>query len=134
QVNRDSDSRQGQTTVTIEFDIGRNVEQALQAVQARCAQAAKLLPKNMDPPIINKTNPEENPIMWIALSGTRSQLEISQYAKNVLRDKFLTVAGDGDIMMGGYLERNARIWIDARKLEAYGLTADDLVTAFQAGP
>ena len=128
-----SQSKQGQATITIEFDIGRNVEQALQDVQARVAQAAKLLPHTMDPPIINKTNPEENPIMWIALSGTRSQLDISQYAKNVLRDKFLTVAGDGDIMMGGYLERNARIWVDARKLEAYALSADDVVNAFQAG-
>ena len=132
-VDISSVSKQGQSTITIEFDINRNVEQALQDVQARVAQAAKLLPKTMDPPIINKTNPEENPIMWIALSGTRSSLEISQYAKNMLRDKFLTVSGDGDVMMGGYLERNARIWVDAKKLEAYGITADDVVSAFQKG-
>ncbi len=132
-VDISSVSKQGQSTITIEFDINRNVEQALQDVQARVAQAAKLLPKTMDPPIINKTNPEENPIMWIALSGTRSQLDISQYAKNSLRDKFLTVSGDGDVMMGGYLERNARIWVDGKKLEAYGLTANDVVNAFQNG-
>ena len=132
-VNIESVSKQGQATITIEFDLSRNIEQALQDVQARVAQAAKLLPKTMDPPIINKTNPEENPIMWVALSGTRSQLEISQYAKNMLRDRFLTVAGDGDIMMGGYLERNARIWVKGDKLEQYGLSADDVVNAFQQG-
>jgi multidrug efflux pump subunit AcrB len=132
-VDIQSVSKQGQATITIEFALSRNVEQALQDVQARVAQAAKLLPKTMDPPIINKTNPEENPIMWVALSGTRSQSDISQYAKNSLRDKFLTVAGDGDIMMGGYLERNARIWVDAKKLEAYGLASEDVVNAFQNG-
>jgi multidrug efflux pump subunit AcrB len=132
-VDIQSVAKQGQATITIEFALSRNVEQALQDVQARVAQAAKLLPALMDPPIINKTNPEENPIMWVALSGTRSQLDISQYAKNHLRDKFLTVAGDGDIMMGGYLERNARIWVDAKKLEAYGLSSDDVVSAFQNG-
>ena len=132
-VDLKSVSKQGQSTITVDFALSRNVEQALQDVQARVAQAAKLLPKDIEPPIINKTNPEENPIMWVALSGARSQSEISQYAKNVLRDRFLTVAGDGDVTMGGYLERNARIWVDGKKLEAYGLCAEDVVQAFQAG-
>ena len=124
-----SQCKQGTATITIEFELNREIDVALQDVQARVAQANKQLPKDMDPAIINKVNPEEQPIMWVALSGTRSQSQISEYAKNVLRDRFLTVDGNGDVMMGGYLERNVRIWIDAKKLEALGLGADDLLTA-----
>ena len=123
--------KQGQATITIEFDLARSIDIALQDVQARVSQAAKLLPREMDPVIINKTNPEEQPIMWVALSGTRSQQEITEYAKNALRDKFLTVEGNGDVMMGGYLARNVRIWIDSKKLEQLGLSADDLINAAQ---
>ena len=123
--------KQGQATVTVEFDLARNVDLALQDIQARVSQATKQLPKDMDPVTINKTNPEENPIMWVALSGTRSQQEISEYAKNVLRDRFLTVEGNGDVTMGGYLQRNVRIWLRPQALEAYALSADDVIKAFQ---
>ena len=126
-----STSKLGTATINVEFELSRNIDVALQEVQARVAQAARNLPKDMDPPIINKTNPEENPIMWVALSGTKGQQEISEYAKNHLRDKFLTVEGNGDVMMGGYLQRNVRIWIDPAKLEAYRIGADDVVNAIQ---
>src|SRR6185369_12168072 len=58
-------ARQGQATITVEFEIERNVDIALQDVQARVSAAVRLLPKDMDPPSIQKVNPEENPIMWV---------------------------------------------------------------------
>jgi multidrug efflux pump subunit AcrB len=119
--------RQGSANVTVEFDLDRDIDLALQDIQARVAQAAGKLPRDMDPVQIKKTNPEENPFMWVALSGTRSQKEISEYAKNSLRDRFLTVEGNGDVMMGGYLERNVRIWIDSEALKSRGLSVDDLL-------
>ena len=66
-----------------------------------------------------------------SLSGTRSQQEISEYAKNILRDRFLTVEGNGDVMMGGYLERNMRIWVNPMALETNQLSADDVIAALQ---
>lgn len=124
-------SRLGAATINVEFDLSRNIDVALQECQARVAQAARTLPKDMDPPILNKTNKEEDPIMWVALFGTRSQQEISEYAKNNLRDKFLTVEGNGDVMMGGYLQRNVRIWLDAEKLEQHHVGADEVVASVQ---
>ncbi|HYF51248.1 MAG TPA: efflux RND transporter permease subunit [Planctomycetota bacterium] len=126
-----STCRQGSAQINVEFNIERDIDLALQDVQARISQAQRNLPADLDAPIIRKTNPEENPIMWVALSGTRSQQEISEYAKNVLRDKFLTVDGNGDVMMGGYLQRNVRIWLKAEALESRGLAADDVLGALQ---
>ncbi len=124
-------SRQGQAEVTVEFNLETDINQALQDVQARIGQAGRNLPTDLDPPIISKTNPEDRPIMWISLTGTRSPQELAEYAKNVLRDKFLTVEGIGEIRLGGFLERNVRIWLDADKLREKDLTIQEVTEAIE---
>jgi hydrophobe/amphiphile efflux-1 (HAE1) family protein len=126
-----STSAQGEATIRIEFNLERNIDQAMQDVQARVSQAGRTLPKDMDPPVISKSNPEDQPIMWLALTGTRSAKELSEYARNVLRDKFLTVPGIGDVRMGGFLERNVRIWVKPDALRQRGLGIDEVIAAVQ---
>jgi len=124
-----SSAKQGDCRVTVEFVPEKNIDVAFQEVQARVSANIRLLPKDIDPPTLNKTNPEDFPILWVALTGTRSQQELSEYAKNVLRDRFLTVPDTGDVMMGGYQDRNMRVWLDPLKLQARGLTVDDVMQA-----
>lgn len=124
-----STSRQGQCDVTVEFELNRNIDAALQDVQARVAQAGRRLPQEIDPPIISKSNPEDQPIMWLSLSGTRTATFLSDYVRNVLRPAFQTIPGVGEINLGGYRERNVRVWYDAARLEAQGLTVQDVNTA-----
>ena len=126
-----SSSRQGRASVTIEFELSRDIDLALQDVQARVAQAARLLPRDIDPAVITKTNPEDQPILWLNLSGDRSPTDLATYVRNVLKDQFQTLPGVGEVMLGGYLERNVRVWLDARRMEAFGLTAVDITTAIQ---
>ncbi|MEK7799125.1 MAG: efflux RND transporter permease subunit, partial [Acidobacteriota bacterium] len=126
-----STSKQGRASVTVEFDLKRNIDLALQDVQTRVAQAARILPREVDPPTISKTNPEDQPIMWLNLSGSRDPRALADYVRNVLKDRFQTLPGVGEVMLGGYQERNIRVWADARKMEAYGLTSQDLVSAIQ---
>src|SRR5512139_3287310 len=66
-----STARQGQASITVEFDLGRNIDAALQDVQTKVSEAARHLPREIDPPTITKTNPEDQPIIHIALSGDR---------------------------------------------------------------
>ena len=126
-----STSRQGSASVTIEFDLARSIDAALQDVQTRVAQAARRLPREIDPPIITKTNPEDQPIIWLSLAGNRSPVFLSDYVRNVLRPQFQTVPGVGEVMLGGYRERNVRVWYDAARLEAMGLTVLDVNRAIQ---
>jgi hydrophobe/amphiphile efflux-1 (HAE1) family protein len=126
-----STSRQGAASITVEFELNRNIDAALQDVQTRVAQAARRLPREMDPPIITKTNPEDQPILWFSLSGTRSPTFMSDYIRNVLRPQFQTIEGVGEVMLGGYRERSIRVWFDAPKLEAQGLTVLDVMSAIQ---
>ena len=126
-----STSRQGSASITVEFELNRNIDAALQDVQTRVAQAARRLPREMDPPIITKTNPEDQPILWFSLSGTRSPTFMADYIRNVLRPQFQTIEGVGEVMLGGYRERNIRVWFDAPRLEAQGLTVLDVMNAIQ---
>ena len=95
----------------------RDVDLALQDVQTKVAQAQRRLPRDIDPPVVSKTNPEDQPIMWIGLSGPFSPQVLADYARYQVKEKLQTVPGVGEITMGGYLERNVRIWIDADQLD-----------------
>ncbi|MCI0527521.1 MAG: efflux RND transporter permease subunit, partial [Nitrospira sp.] len=126
-----SSSRQGGANITVELDISRDIDLALQDVQTKVAQAQRRLPQDIDPPVISKTNPEDQPIMWVGLSGPFSPQVLSDFARYRLKEKLQTVPGVGEITLGGYLERNIRIWLDATRLDERGLTVTDIIEALQ---
>jgi len=126
-----STSRQGAANVSVELDISRDVDLALQDVQTRVAQAQQRLPRDLEPPVVSKTNPEDNPIMWVGLSGPVAQQLLSDTGRYVVKEALQRVPGVGEIMMGGYLERNVRIWVDANKLDERGLTVTDVLAALR---
>jgi hydrophobe/amphiphile efflux-1 (HAE1) family protein len=126
-----SSSRQGRASLTLELDLSRNVDVAMQDVQARVAQAQRRLPRDIDPPTVSKSNPEDNPIMWVGLSGPFPQQLLSDIARYQVKEKLQTISGVGEIMMGGWLERNIRVWIDGAKLDEKNLTVSDVFDALQ---
>jgi multidrug efflux pump len=124
-------SRQGSASITLELDISRNVDFALQDVQAKVSQAQRRLPRDIDPPIISKSNPEDQPIMFISLAGPFPQRVLSDYVRYSLKEKLQTIPGVGEITMMGAQDRNVRIWLDATKLDEKSLTVRDVITALQ---
>ncbi|MBI3325064.1 MAG: efflux RND transporter permease subunit, partial [Candidatus Omnitrophica bacterium] len=126
-----SSTRQGQATVTIEFELDRNIDVALREVETKISQAQRNLPRDIDPPVVTKVNPEDNPIMWIGVSGDIPVRDLTTYVQDHLKDQFQTVNGVGEIFLGGFVERNLRVWLDADKLEAYQLTVTDVINAIQ---
>lgn len=126
-----STSQQGSARVTVELDLSRNVDIALQDVQTKISRAARNLPVDIDPPVVSKSNPEDNPIMWIGVSGPYPQQLISDVARYQVKEKLQTLPGIGEITLGGWLDRNVRIWIDATKLDAQHLTVNDVVAALR---
>lgn len=126
-----SSSRQGSASITIELDLSRNVDAALQDVTTKVSQAQQRLPRDIDPPIVTKTNPEDQPIMWVGLSGPFAPQILSDFARYRLKEKLQTVPGVGEVMMGGYLERNVRIWLDAGRLNEKGVTVSDVTRALR---
>ena len=127
-----SSSRQGVTNITIEFELGRSIDAALQDVQTKISQAQRNLPREIDPPVVTKVNPEDQPIMWLALSGNRPPKDLADLIKNKLKDQFQALPGVGNIILGGYRERSLRVWLDAARLQSYGLTVSDVLDALRA--
>lgn len=126
-----SSSRQGGGSITVELDLARDVDLALQDVQTKVSQAQQRLPRDIDPPVMSKTNPEDQPIMWVGVSGPFPQRILSDYARYRVKEKLQTVPGVGEITLGGVLERNVRIWVDASRLDEKGLTVNDVIAALQ---
>ena len=124
-------ARQGSANITIELDLKRNVDAALQDVQTRVAQAQRQLPRDLDPPVVSKTNPEDNPILWVGLSGPYPRAVISDWARYRVKEKLQTVPGVGEITLGGYLDRNVRLWLNAEWLDARKVTAAEVLEALR---
>ena len=126
-----SSSRMGSANITVELELSRNVDLALQDVQTKVSQAQRRLPRDIDPPVIAKTNPEDNPIMMISLAGPFPQRVLSDYMQYRLKEKLQTIPGVGEIVLMGVLSRNVRVWMDSTKLDEKGLTVQDVILALQ---
>lgn len=127
--NVSSNIQLGQAAVTLEFDVDRNVDSALTEVQSKIS--AVKLPPEVDQPTINKINPEDQPILLLTVSGQRSLHDLTQYIETVLADKFRVLPGVGEVVLGGYSQRNLRVWVDNEKLKPLELTIVDVQTAIQ---
>jgi hydrophobe/amphiphile efflux-1 (HAE1) family protein len=121
--------RQGQSTVELEFDLERDIDAALQEVQAALSQVR--LPLNVDAPVIRKNSTESDPILWIGVSGRQSLRELIEYVDTVLVDQIQVLPGVGEVSLGGYSERNLRVWVNNEKLRSYDLTILDLQRAIE---
>jgi multidrug efflux pump len=126
-----SSARQGGANVTVELDIDRDVDTALQDVQAKVAQAQRRLPEDLDPPIVSKNNPEDQPILWLGVSGPYPRQVLADVAKYRVKERLQTVPGVGEVTVGGSMERNVRVWIDADKLAQHALTVGEVIAALQ---
>lgn len=123
--------RQGQTAITIEFNLTRDIDAALQEVQSAVTRVK--MPTDVDPPTIQKTNPDDQPIMWLGLNSERSFRDLIEYVDLKVKDKFQTLPGVGEVILGGFVERNLRVWADNEKLRQYELTILDIKRALQLG-
>lgn len=120
-----SSVRQGGGTVSLDFNINRDIDVALQEVQA--ALSSLKLPPGVDPPVIRKQNPEEQPIMFISIYANKPLREVMSYTEDFLLDQFRFLPQIGEVSVGGFSTRNLRIWPDLEKLKKYDLTVLDLV-------
>jgi len=127
-----SSSKTGSASITVEFSLDRNIDLALQDVQAKVSGAQRLLPDNVDAPTISKTNSDDQPILWLALTYDKNNPEfLMKYARDYLKDRFTTVDGVGDIFLGGYTDPVLRVFVNTGKLPQYNISVNDVVDAIK---
>ena len=125
-----SSSSPGFSSVSITFTLNKNIDVAYNEVQSKVNQILKRLPTDTDPPIVQKIDTNATPVIWLALSGDRTIQQLNLYANNVLKKKFETINGVGEVQLGGRRDRVIRVIVSPERMAAYKLTANDLITAF----
>ena len=129
--NISSSSNQGSSNITVEFNLTKDLEEATNDVRDKVSQAARSLPKDIDGlPVVAKADANSESILSMTLeSDTRNQLELSDYAENVLAQRLQTIPGVSNVQIWGQKRMAMRIWIDPSRMAAYRLTALDIKTA-----
>ena len=128
-----STSRYASASISVEFELSRNISDALQEVQNKVAAAQRSLPPDIQPPVISKTNPEDQPILWMSVTSDHHSLrELMRYVKDTLKDRFSSVSGVGELSYGGYVEPNLRVWVSGTSLSRYDLAVTDVLDAIKS--
>ena len=124
-----STAREEVGTVTVEFELLRDVDIAAQDVRDRITRAKQELPDDANEPIVRKVDPDARSVMWIALTGNKrwDQVRMTQYADNVLKDELERIPGVGQVIIGGERKYAVRIQLDPQRLSAHRLTPQDVV-------
>lgn len=125
-----SNSVPGVSVVALTFNLDKNIDVAFNEVQAKVNQILRQLPDDADPPVVAKVQTDASPIMWVALQGDRTQQQLNQYARNVIRKTLETIDGVGEVRMGGRRDRTIRVELQPARLAALELTVQDVLDAF----
>jgi multidrug efflux pump len=129
----ESKSEDGQSTVTVEFKVGRDVDAAANDIRDRVSGILDDLPDEADPPEIQKVDANQDVIMWLNLASDEMTVpELTDYAKRYLVDRFSVLDGVARVRVGGQQIYAMRIWLDRKALAARGLTANDVEDALRA--
>jgi multidrug efflux pump len=122
-----STSADGRSTITVEFELERDLEQAANDVRDRVERSKRQLPADVDPPVVAKAESNSNNVVVMTVQGRdRSLNELSAFAANVLKERLQTITGVGSITIWGERKYAMRIVMDPQKLSSYALTPSDV--------
>jgi multidrug efflux pump len=126
-----SSSNQGSSSITVEFNLNSNLEAAANDVRDKVSQAVRQLPQDIDGlPTVTKSDANSDAILSLTLqSDTRTQLEVSDFAENVLAERLQTIPGVSNIQIWGQKKYAMRMRMDPVRLAAFGLTPQDVKAA-----
>lgn len=126
-----STSAQGNSNITVEFDLGVDLEAAANDVRDKVSQAVRNLPQDIDaPPVVSKADASAQPIISMTVqSDTKNQLELTEYAENVLVERLQTIPGVSSIRIWGEKRFAMRLWLDPLRMAGYGITFSDVEAA-----
>lgn len=132
--NISSSSNQGTSNITIEFNLGKDIDEAANDVRDKVSQAARSLPRDIDGlPTVSKADANSDDIISMTIqSDKRSVTDLSDFAENVVADRIQTIPGVSSVRIQGQRKYAMRIRIDPNKLSSYGLTSQDILSALNS--
>ncbi len=126
-------SRDGRSSINIEFTLDRDLEAAANDVRNAVSRARGSLPVDVLEPVISKADSDANPIMWFSLSSrTMDLVALSDFAQRYIVDRLGVINGVANVRVGGDASRALRIWLDTNAMAARGLTVQDVESALRS--
>jgi HAE1 family hydrophobic/amphiphilic exporter-1 len=126
-----SQSFEGASVIMIEFGLSENGDVKAQDVRDKVNLALRDLPQDAEQPVIQKIDPDAEPILSVMLSGDMATRDLTEFADKIVKERLQRVPGVGQVVILGGRKRQIRVWLDADKLRAYNVTADDVVSAIR---
>lgn len=114
-------SSQGMSLVIATFKLSRNIDVAAQDVRDRVNAVMRQLPEDIDPPVVQKRNNDDDPVMSVALYGPRTRRELTEIAERLVKERLERSTGVGEVVVDGGARRAVNIWVDPDKLVAFNL-------------
>ena len=127
-----STASEGGGRLTCQFVLERDIESAAQDIREKVATAIRYLPPTIEPPIILKADPDADPVLSLVLAGSGNLRETTEIADKIVKRSLETVRGAGDVFIIGGRPRQIRVYVDAEKLSAYGITIRQVQDAIRA--
>src|SRR5437016_4838274 len=130
-----STSTLGNTQITLQFDLSRNIDAAAQDVQTAIAASARQLPTGMpNPPTLKKVNPADQPIMYLRVASSTLPLSrVNEFADTLIAQRLSTINGVAQVLVTGEQKYAVRVQLDPSALASRSMGLDDVVTALQRG-
>ncbi|MGC2857223.1 efflux RND transporter permease subunit [Novispirillum sp. DQ9] len=125
-------SRPEQSQITVRFRLSRDPDSAANDVRDRVARVRGALPDEIEEPVVQKTEADAQPIIFLAFTGAaQTPLEITDYADRFVKDRLQNLPGVAQVRIFGERKYAMRVWLDAARLAAYGLTPQDVEDALR---
>ncbi len=127
-----SRSSDGRSSISVEFDLDRDIDDAANDVRDRIARVLDRLPEDVDPPEISKQDSDARPILYLSLSSdSMSPMDLTDYAERYISDRFAVITGVSQVRISGAGRPSMRIWLDRQAIAARNLTVADIAAALR---
>lgn len=128
-----STSNDGTSNITVEFDVGADLEAAANDVRDKVSGAQRNLPPDTDPPVVSKADSDSQPIVFLNVqSDRRTLLELSELANNIFKERLQTIPGVSTVQIWGEKEYAIRLRMDPLRMASYGVTPLDVLSKVQS--
>ncbi|MEP7127856.1 MAG: efflux RND transporter permease subunit [Chitinophagales bacterium] len=125
-----STSKEQSSSIVVEFNIDENLEKATNDVRDRVSRAVRNLPRDVEPPVVEKADANSEPIIFMTLrSDTRDIMDVNAIATNVVKERLQTISGVSFVRIFGEKKYSMRLWMDPSKMVAFGVTPMDVQNA-----
>jgi multidrug efflux pump len=129
----EASSRDGRSSIRVEFDLNRNLDEAANDVRAAVSRVQNRLPVGVDPPQVEKADADSDPIIWLNLAADNmSRTDLTGFAERTLTDRLGALSGVANVRVGGGMRQAMRVWLNTEALAARGLTPDDVDAALRS--